>query len=66
MRADLSPKSIAREVLQNLRKSPIRPLQLEATPTLVEQIEDMEQPQEGNWTLEDIKGALMDDMKAMM
>ena len=26
----------------------------------------MEQQQEGNWTLEDIKGALMDDMKAMM
>ena len=66
VRIDLSPKSIAREVLQNLRKSPIRPLQLEATPTPAEQTEDMEQPQEGNWTLEDIKGALMDDMKAMM
>ena len=26
----------------------------------------MEQQQGGNWTLEDIKGALMDDMKAMM
>ena len=26
----------------------------------------MEQQQEGNWTLEDIKGALMDDIKAMM
>ena len=27
----------------------------------------MEQQQpEGNWTLEDVKGALMDDMKAMM
>ena len=26
----------------------------------------MEQQQEGNWTLEDIKGALLDDMKAMM
>ena len=26
----------------------------------------MERQQEGNWTLEDIKGALMDDMKAMM
>ena len=38
---------------------------LEATP--VEQTEEMEQQQlEGNWTLEDIKGALMDDMKAMM
>ena len=26
----------------------------------------MEQQQEGNWTLKDIKGALMNDMKAMM
>ena len=26
----------------------------------------MEQQQGGNWTLEDIKGALLDDMKAMM
>ena len=26
----------------------------------------MEQQQGGNWTLEDIKGALMDDMRAMM
>ena len=26
----------------------------------------MEQQQGANWTLEDIKGALMDDMKAMM
>ena len=25
-----------------------------------------QQQQEGNWTLEDVKGALMDDMKAMM
>ena len=66
MRTDLSPKLIAREVLQNLKKSPIRPLKLEATPIPVEQTEKMEQQQEGNWTLEDIKGALMDDMKAMM
>ena len=43
----------------------LRPLCLEATP--VEQTEEMEQQQpEGNWTLEDVKGALMDDMKAMM
>ena len=26
----------------------------------------MEQQQEGNWTLEDIKGVLIDDMKVMM
>ena len=26
----------------------------------------MEQPQRGNWNLEDIKEALMDDMRAMM
>ena len=26
----------------------------------------MEQQQEWNWTLEDIKGALMDDMRAIM
>ena len=26
----------------------------------------MERQQKGNWTLEDIKGALMDDIKAMM
>ena len=26
----------------------------------------MEQQPEGNWTLEDVKGALMDDMKTMM
>ena len=44
---------------------PINPLCLEATST--EQIEGMEQQKlEGNWTLEDVKGALMDDMKAMM
>ena len=28
--------------------------------------EEMEQQRGGNWTLEDIKGALIDDMKAMM
>ena len=44
---------------------PINLLCLETT--LVEQTEEMEQQQlEGNWTLEDVKGALMDDMKAMM
>ena len=44
---------------------PINPLCLEATP--VAQTEEMEQQQlEENWTLEDVKGALMDDMKAMM
>ena len=43
----------------------LRPLCLKATPA--EQIEEMEQQQpEGNWTLEDVKGALMDDMKAMI
>ena len=42
----------------------LRPLYLEATPA--EQIEEMEQQLEGNWTLEDVKGALMDDMKAIM
>ena len=49
-----------------MEKSPINPLCLEAAPTLVEQIEEMEQQQGANWTLEDIKGALLDDMKAMM
>ena len=47
-----------------VRTDPINPLCLEAIP--VAQTEEMEQQQEGNWTLEDIKGALMDDMKAMM
>ena len=43
----------------------LRPLCLKATPA--EQTEEMEQQQpEGNWTLEDVKGALMDDMKVMM
>ena len=49
-----------------MEKSPINPLCLEAAPTPVEQTEEMKQQQGGNWTLEDIKGALMDDMKAMM
>ena len=48
VRTDLSPKSIDREVLQNLKKSPIRPLNLEATPIPAEQTEEMEQQQEGN------------------
>ena len=43
----------------------LRPLCLKAT--LAKQTEEMEQQQpEKNWTLEDVKGALMDDMKAMM
>ena len=49
-----------------MESRPIKPLYLEAAPTLVEQTEEMEPQQGGNWTLEDIKGALMDDMKAMM
>ena len=48
-----------------VRTDPINPLCLEATP--VEQTKKMEQQQpEKNWTLEDVKGALMDDIKAMM
>ena len=44
---------------------PINRLCLENTP--IEQIEEMEQQQlEENWTLKDVKGSLMDDMKAMM
>ena len=66
MRTYSSPKSIAKEILRKLEKSPINPLFLEATPTPVEQTEEMEQQQGGNWTLEDIKGAFMDDMRAMM
>ena len=65
-RTDLSPKSIAKEILRKLESRPIIPLFLEAAPTPVEQTEEMEPQQGGNWTLEDIKGALMDDMKAMM
>ena len=66
VRTDSSSKSIVKEILRKLEKSPINPLCLEAAPTPVEQTEGMEQQQGGNWTLEDIKGALMDDMKAMM
>ena len=66
VRTDSSPKSIAKEILRKLEKFPINPLCLEAAPTPVEQTEEMEQQQGGNWTLEDIKGALLDDMKAMM
>ena len=42
----------------------IKPLCLEATPA--ERADKMAQPQGGNWNLEDIKEALMDDMRAMM
>ena len=65
-RTDLSPKSIVKEILRKLKSRPINPLCLEVAPTPAEQIEKMEPQQGGNWTLEDIKGALMDDMKAMM
>ena len=63
---DSSPKSIAKEILRKLEKSPINPLCLEAAPIPVEQEPEMEQQQGGNWTSEDINGALLDDMKAMM
>ena len=66
VRTNLSPKSITKEILHKLEKSPINPLFLEARPTPVEQTEEMEQQQEEIWALEDIKGALIDDMKAMM
>ena len=66
VRTDSSPKSIAKEILRKLEKSPINPLCLEAALTPVEQVSEMEQQQAGNWTLEDIKGALLDDMKVMM
>ena len=66
VREDLSPKSIAKEILHKLESHPIKPLYLEAAPTPVEQTEEMEQQQGANWTLEDIKGALLDDMKGMM
>ena len=49
-----------------MESHPINPLCLEAAPTPVEQAEEMEPQQGANWTLEDIKGALLDDMKAMM
>ena len=41
VRTDLSPKSIAKEILQKLEKSPINSLCLEAIPTPIEQIEEM-------------------------
>ena len=66
VRTDSRPKLIAKEILRKLEESPINPLFLEATPTPAEQIEEMEQQQGGNWTLEDIKGVLMDDIKAIM
>ena len=66
MRTDSNPKSITKEILSRLEKSHINPLYLEEPPTPTEQTEEMEQQQGGNWTLEDIKGALMDDMKAIM
>ena len=49
-----------------MENRPINPLCLEAVPTPAEQTEEMDQQQGVNWTLKDIKGALMDDMKAMM
>ena len=33
---------------------------------IISRLEEMEQQQGGNWTLEDIKGALMDDIRAMI
>ena len=66
VKTDSSPKSIANKILRKLEKRSINPLCLEATPTPIEQVPKMEQHQGGNWTLEDIKGALIDDMKAMM
>ena len=66
VKTDLSPKSIAKDILCKLEKSPINPLCLEAALIPIEQELEMEQQQGGNWTLEDIKGALMDDMRAMM
>ena len=47
-RTDSSPKSIAKEILQSLEKSPIKPLNLEATPTPTKQAEKMEQQQGRN------------------
>ena len=38
VREDLSPKSIAKEILHKLESRPIKPLYLEAAPTPVEQI----------------------------
>ena len=66
VRTDLNPKSIAKEILSRLEKSHINPLYLEEPPTPTEQTKEMKQQQGGNWTLEDIKGALIDDMRSMM
>ena len=51
-----------------MEKSHINPLCLEASAIPVEQEPEMEQQQKqgGNWTLEDIKGALMNDIRAMI
>ena len=43
VRTDLNPKSIAKEILRSLEKSPINPLYLEAEPIPTKQIEKMEQ-----------------------
>ena len=66
VRTDLSPKSIAKEILHKLKSRPINPLCLETIPTPAEQTEEMEQQQGANWTLEDIKGALLDDIRAII
>ena len=42
VKTDLSPKSIAKEILRSLEKSPIKPLNLGAEPTLTKQAEEME------------------------
>ena len=47
VRTDLSPKSIAKEILHKLESHPINPLCLEAVPTPAEQTEEMEQQQIG-------------------
>ena len=66
MRTDSSPKSIAKEILQKLEKIPIKPHNLEAEPTPTKQTEEMEQQQEEILALEDINGALMDDIRVIM
>ena len=48
VRTDSNPKSIAKEILRKLEKSPINPLLLEAALILVEQELEMEQQQGGN------------------
>ena len=54
-RTNSSPKSIAKEILRKLEKSPINPLYLEAEPSSTKQTEEIKQQQGGNWTLEDIE-----------